>query len=235
MSISADHPTPRYTPAVTDPPEPTVDLTRTRTVLHGIAELLLAGPQYAISGDIRLRASPGGIATVAEPELRLEGVNLVGMHGRHPLRGSYAEVGAAIGITPRRLDDVYRDVAPVTVDDPIELDPDHLAILVDAFAVGDAGLRAFAPTLLPVLWPEHLDIAIEQGEVNYGVSPGDSLIPEPYVYVGPWTKRSGPFWNQPFGAARPMSDLNSADAVAAFFSEGASRAAADASVDLTGQ
>ena len=212
-----------------------MDLARTRTSLHGIAELLLAGPQYAASGDIRLRAHPGGIATVAEPDLRVEGTDLVGAHGRHPLRGSYAEVGAAIGITPRRLDDVYRDVAPVTVDDPIALDPDQLIILMDAYAVGDAALRDFAPTLTPVLWPEHLDIAIEQDEVNYGVSPGDSLFPAPYAYVGPWKPRAGPFWDQPFGAARLLSALGSTDAVAAFFTEGAGRAAADPVVDSDGR
>lgn len=27
-----------------------MDLTRTRTALHGVAELLMAGPQYATSG-----------------------------------------------------------------------------------------------------------------------------------------------------------------------------------------
>lgn len=210
-----------------------MDLTRTRTALHGIAELLLAGPQYAASGDIRLRAHPGGIATVAEPDLWVDGGEIVGAHGRHPLRGTYAEVGAAIGVTPRRLDDVYSDVAPVTVDDPIELDPDHLAILVDALTVGDTALRAFALTLVPVLWPEHLDIAIEQDQINYGVSPGDSLLPEPYAYVGPWTPRSGTFWDQQFGAARPLSDLGGANAVATFFAEGASRAAVDPAADRT--
>jgi hypothetical protein len=193
----------------------------------------LAGLQYAVSGDIRLRAHHGGIATVAEPDLRLEGGDLVGPHGRYPLRGTYADVGAATGITPRRLDDVYHDVAPVTVDDPIELDLNDLALLADAFAVGDAALRAFAPLLVPVLWPEHLDIAIERDEINYGVSPGDSLLPWPYAYVGPWTPRRGPFWDQAFGAARRLSDLGSADAVAAFFAEGASLAAADPAADST--
>src|SRR5664279_6165609 len=88
-----------------------VDLTATRIALHGVAELLLAGPQYAASGTIRLRVVPAGIATVAAPDLRLEDGELVGARGRHPLRGSYTEVAAALGITPRTLDDVYRDQA----------------------------------------------------------------------------------------------------------------------------
>src|SRR5882757_1226255 len=94
-----------------------VDLTTTRTALHGIAELLLAGPQYAESGTIRLRVVPGGIATVAAPDLRVEGGELVGAHGRHRLDGTYAEVAAAVGVAPRTLEDVYRDRADVTPDD----------------------------------------------------------------------------------------------------------------------
>jgi hypothetical protein len=50
-----------------------------------------------------------------------------------------------------------------------------------------------------VLWPEHFDIGISVDEVNYGVSPGDVHIPEPYAYVGPWHPRVGTFWNTGFG------------------------------------
>jgi hypothetical protein len=200
---------------------------RTRTALHGVAELLLAGPQYAASGTIRLRVATGGIATVADPDVRLLDGELVGPAGRQPLRGSYAEVGVAVGVTPRSLEDVYRDRAEVAPADPIELDPGRLATLVDALAVGDAALRSFAPGSEPVLWPEHLDVAITLDEVTFGVSPGDALLPEPYAYVGPWKPRSGPFWDQPFGAARSLSGLDGAAGVAAFFHEGSERAGTD--------
>ena len=66
-----------------------------------------------------------------------------------------------------------------------------------------------------MLWPEHLDVGIASAEVNYGVSPGDAHLPEPYAYVGPWTPRTGEFWNTEFGAARPLSALGGADAVLA--------------------
>ena len=203
-----------------------MDLTRTRTALHGTAELLLAGPQYAESGTIRLRVVPGGIATVAAPDLRLEGVELVGAHGRHPLRGRYVEIAAAIGVTPRMLDDVYSGRADVTLDDEVDPDPEAMRALLDALAVGDSALRTFAPDEEPVFWPEHLDVAISRDEVNYGVSPGDVHLSQPYAYVGPWTARSGEFWNHSFGAARPMSALGGADAVVGFFREGARLAAA---------
>src|SRR3954454_13746782 len=90
-----------------------VDLTQTRTALHGIAELLLAGPQYSESGTIRLRVVPGGIATVAAPDLRLEGTGRVGPSGRQPLSGSYTDVAAAVGVKPQSLPDVYSDTAGV--------------------------------------------------------------------------------------------------------------------------
>jgi hypothetical protein len=201
-----------------------VDLIRTRIALHGVAELLLAGPQYAASGTIRLRVVPGGIATVATPELRLEGTELVGPDVRQPLAGTYTEVAAAVGVTPRPLADVYRDRANVDPADRIEIDAAALGVLVEALARGDAALRSFAPSEEPVLWPEHLDVAVTVDEIGFGVSPGDAHLPEPYAYVGPWTPRSGPFWNQPFGAARPLAEL--AD-VAAFFAEGAARAGSD--------
>src|ERR1044072_1349939 len=88
---------------------PDLDLTRTRISLHGAAELLLAGPQHSVSDTVRLRVVPGGIATTAEPDLRIEGAELIGPHGRHPLAGSYREVAEAAGITARRLDAVYQD------------------------------------------------------------------------------------------------------------------------------
>jgi hypothetical protein len=201
-----------------------VDLTPTRTALHAVAELLLAGPQYDASGTIRLRVVPGGIATVAEPDLRLAATELSGPSGRHALSGTYAEAAAAIGVTARSLGDVYRDHVDVGTGDAIELDPDHLVVLLDALARGDAALRSVAPSQEPVLWPEHLDVGVTVDEVNFGVSPGDTLIPEPYAYVGPWTQRSGSFWNQSFGAARLLTEL--AD-VAAFFAEGAERAVSD--------
>lgn len=201
--------------------ETPVDLARTRIALHGAAELLLAGPQHAVSDTVRLRVVPGGVATVAEPDLRIEGGDLLGPSGRHPLVGSYADVAAAAGITAQRLDHVYQGGTDVAPDDLIELDPGHLATVLEALAVGDAALRAFAPEETPVLWPEHFDVAISLDKVNYGVSPGDAAMPEPYAYVGPWEPPEGEFWNKPFGAARPLADLGDADAVTAFFREGA--------------
>ena len=62
--------------------------------------------------------------------------------------------------------------------------------------------------------------AVTLDRVNYGVSPGDGTIGTPYAYVGPWEPVEGAFWNAPFGAARPLRGLGSADAVLAWFLEG---------------
>ena len=73
-----------------------------------------------------------------------------------------------------------------------------------------------------ILWPEHFDVGIRLDDINLGISPGDTHINEPYAYVGPPARRTGAFWNQPFGAARPMRELGPADPaqVLAFFAEG---------------
>ena len=45
-----------------------------------------------------------------------------------------------------------------------------------------------------------------------GVSTGDDYYPTPYAYVGPWTQRTGPFWNAPFGALYPLDPAPDVDA-----------------------
>lgn len=196
-------------------------LVRTRLMLHGVAELLLAGPQFQTSGTIRLRATPGGIGTTAEPDLRVEGHEFVAGSARVRLSGkTFAEVAAAAGIQPRRLNDVYADGPGLQPHQRVDVDPRAAAVVADAFAVGNTALLALAPDEEPVLWPEHFDIGIRADEVNYGVSPGDAFEPTPYAYVGPPQPQHGDFWDAPFGAARPLRALGSADDVLAFFREG---------------
>jgi hypothetical protein len=194
----------------------------TRRALHGIAELVLAGPQYDRSGTIRLRPSPGGFGTVAEPDVRVEGDQLVGNGVRVPLNGTCSDLAAAAGVRVRSLSDVYRDGSGVTPDEELQVDPHDARLLADAFAEGDRALREFAPGRTPVLWPEHFDLGITVDEVNYGISPGDRHLAEPYAYVGPWRRRTGPFWNTEFGAAHPLARLGS---IAEFFREGREEAA----------
>jgi hypothetical protein len=198
-------------------------LTATRRALHGVAESVIAGPQHRSDGTIRLKVTPGGFAGVTSG-LRVQGTDLVGPAGRWPLRGTLRELAAAAGVTGGPPEGLYADSSGVDLDEPLAVDAGAAELLEAWFARGDAALRAFAPESAPVLWPEHFDLAITLDEVNFGVSPGDAGHPGPYAYVGPWEPRAGEFWNAPFGALRPATQLPDAAAVAAFFSEGRHRA-----------
>jgi hypothetical protein len=196
----------------------TQSLATTRRSWHAVAELILAGPQYRRSGTIRLRAVPGGFATIAEPEISVELGTVAGAGARVPIDGhSCAELAAALGVDAGAPADLYHDGCGVAADEVLAVDAAALATLADALDAGDAALRAFAPGSTPVLWPEHFDIGITADEVNYGVSPGDGYLGEPYAYVGPWQPRTGPLWNAPFGAARPLRELPEVADVVAFF------------------
>lgn len=203
------------------------DREQTRRSLHGIAELVLAGPQYDACGSIRLRVTPGGFGTVDAPDLRVDGLELVGPTARRSLGGSFDDLARAAGVRARPLRDVYADGPGVAPDDRVLVDAVAAGEITDAFARGDAAMRAFAPDQEPVLWPEHFDVGISLDEVNYGVSPGDAHVAEPYAYVGPWTPREGTFWNTAFGAVRTMAELGDVPAVVSFFREGATRAETD--------
>lgn len=198
-----------------------VAMIATRRALHGVAELVLAGPQYARGNGIRLRVTPGGFGTVAAPEVRVEGETLVTGAERLSMSGrSYADLASSAGLEARALDDVYSGGPGIARTDVIQLDPGAADQLERCLAQGDAALRELAPGEMPVLWPEHFDVGITLDEVNYGVSLGDEHIAEPYAYVGPWHAREGAFWNAPFGAARPLAELGDVTGIAAFFAEG---------------
>lgn len=196
----------------------------TRRALHAVAELVLAGPQHRASGTIRLRVTADGFATVAEPDLTVTATTLRTPVGPLELLGATcAELAKAFGAEAGPPEGLHKDHAEVGPDEPLHVDPDAASELLAALGRGDAALREFAPGQTPVLWPEHFDVGIQAGEVNYGISPGDHVLDEPYAYVGPWTPRTGEFWNAPFGAARSLRDLPGA-ALLAFLREGRDRA-----------
>jgi hypothetical protein len=201
----------------------------TRRSLHAVAELVLAGPQYRQYGDIRLAVTPGGFATVTGPRVRVDGTDLAVDGRRWAIDGqTCTTLAAGTGRPASALGDVYRDGTDVALDETLRVDPAVAGWLAKCWSAGDAALRRLAPGEQPVLWPEHFDVAIRVAETNFGVSPGDQFIPEPYAYVGPPEPLEGDFWNQPFGAARPMRELGDADpeAVHAFLADGRRRIAA---------
>jgi hypothetical protein len=202
-------------------------LESTRHSLHVLAELLMAGPQYERSGDIRLHVTESGFATVTEPLFEVRASVLVTPTDRIPLAGSVTSLAVLAGVEPRDLRDVYAEGPVMGVDDPLTVDEQAARLILSAFSRGDAAMRRLAPDEEPVLWPEHFDVGISFDEGNYGVSPGDSHFTEPYAYVGPWRRRTGTFWNASFGAVRLMRELPGVDDVLEFFSAGGAHASDD--------
>jgi hypothetical protein len=200
----------------------------TRRSLHGVAELVLAGPQYRATGRLRLGVVPGGFATVLAPALRVDGTRVVAADGATAAIGgrSARDLGAELAVAPGRPEGAYDTGSGVDLDEALTLDPEQARVILGALATGHDALTAFAAGETPVLWPEHFDVAIRVDEVNYGVSPGDGFIGEPYAYVGVASVPDGDgFWNAPFGAAVPLRERPDAAAVASFFAEGRQRAA----------
>jgi hypothetical protein len=206
----------------------------TRRSLHALAELVLAGPRYRQTGRLRLRVGPAGFGTWDDPVVALIGGDLVTRTDRFPVDGlTYQEVAARTGLVVTRLDDVYGDGPHVAVSETVHLDLDAALQVQDALALGDRALARFCGDAERVLWPEHFDVAITVADVNYGISPGDAYSAVPYAYVGPRQAVTGPFWNAPFGAARPLTDLGDPAAIAAFFNDGARLATPKTSYPLT--
>jgi hypothetical protein len=181
----------------------------TVAALHRVAEQLIA-PARKPDNEISLRATPGGFGT---PEFEYEGaqhqvwvegdelVHSVDGEERRARLSSLAEGARAIG-----------HLLPLGAElsgEPLTIDPAASRALGDLYGLGAKALGQLVDraepedeATVPRIWPEHFDIAIELGperrglRANYGLSPGDSDHPEPYLYVGPWSAEvSGDLWN----------------------------------------
>ncbi|CAN5413990.1 hypothetical protein BH09ACT7_BH09ACT7_05640 [soil metagenome] len=198
----------------------------TRRQLRGIAESLIAGPQYRATGTIRLAVRPAGFAGTTLT-VEVQGTDLVWPDGRAALSGPLSALAAATGLQAGPPDGAYDITDALAEDTELAIDPQAADQVYRSLYAGGQALVDFAPGGHPVLWPEHFDIAAAVDEVNYGVSPGDSYHERPYAYVGPWSARTGEFWNAPFGAVLPldlsMAEADLANAIVGFFEEGRRR------------
>ena len=197
--------------------------TRTRRQLRGVAESLIAGPQYRAAGTIRLAVRPAGFVGTALP-IEVQGADLIWADVRAPLTGTLAAVAAAVGLAAGPPEGVYQLADTLAPDTELAIDPTAADVVCRSLYAGGGALVAFASDQHPVLWPEHFDVAVTVDEVNYGVSPGDSYQERPYAYVGPWSPRTGAFWNAPFGAVLPLdmtkSETDLVGAITEFFERG---------------
>ncbi|HEY8543463.1 MAG TPA: hypothetical protein VIL36_00385 [Acidimicrobiales bacterium] len=217
----------------------------TRQGLHAVAEHVLAAALHRATGRIGLRPTPGGFGTpwFGGRRLGVEGVDLVveerddaagagsGAAVVRARRAPLTTVGEAAtfaGVEPGAPAGVYPPATPLVPGAPLALDPAAAAVVHDWCATVGAALAVWRAELVargvpiagePQLWPEHFDLALVAGEVNYGGSPGDDDHDEPYAYVGPWRRDglAGEYWNEPFGASRPRHDLPDPRTVVAFF------------------
>ena len=195
----------------------------TRRQLRGVAESLIAGPQYRATGTIRLAVRPDGFAGVAIP-LSVHGAQLVLPNDAVALAGPLSTIAEIAGVDAGPPEGVYDIVDALPPDAYLEIDTAAAEWIHRSHYAGGHAIKNVLPEQHPVLWPEHFDVAATEDQVNYGVSAGDDYHPMPYAYVGPWTPRSGAFWNAPFGALFPLDPAHDVDAltsgIADFFERG---------------
>ncbi|HEX2158071.1 MAG TPA: hypothetical protein VHS79_14015 [Actinomycetes bacterium] len=214
----------------------------TREALHTLAEHILAAARYHATGHIGLQVIQGGFATPPFGDdhrtISVEGTEVVvrvsGQERRTPITTLRA-AGEFADVEPGAPSNVYKPATACDLDARLMVDADAARRMADWYAVGDAALRRLTLEIADdqpsdlTLWPEHFDVAIRADEVNYGASPGDARVPEPYLYVGPTglelAATGDSFWNQPFGAAITWEDVRSVEDAVEFFRQGRQHAA----------
>lgn len=203
-----------------------------REALHRVAAHVLGRRRWEVTGRFGLRPTPGGFGTPAFGDdlevVRLSGRTLVHERGGRarvvPLAGaSPASLASVVGADLRREFSVGAETPPLGETDAPLADLDA-APLGDWFGFGQgvldrvlADLPSSGDPSAAQLWPEHFDLGNDvawgpgkDDRANLGASPGDRFLAEPYLYVGPWTPdRPGDsgYWNAPFGAVLPRSEL----------------------------
>jgi hypothetical protein len=199
----------------------------TRAALHALAEHVVAPARHRAEGRIGLAPTPGGFGTPTFGDgerVRVEGVELVHERPGSTTRVGITNLGAAaqfVGIPLGAPVEVYTPATSSDPDVPLLVDAQAARVLAEWFALGTSLLDELRSTYAAsdpssvTLWPEHFDVACDLGDThagtraNYGASPGDDAIPEPYLYVGPWdaARRVGLLATHGFGAACTYGEL----------------------------
>src|SRR5829696_4248601 len=214
------------------PRPPNDQVSATRRSLHLAAEHLLAATRKRATGEITLVPAAGGVQTPVLPDGRVVatiGDELVvrGPEGERRARlTTLAGAADQVGIEPGFPWSKHPPGTDYAADAALTVDPAVAGQLADWFLLGQAALEALSAEVpgedpsAPAIFPEHFDLGIAAGGVNYGFSPGDETWAAPYVYVGPHeAPPPDPFWNAPFGAYRTWHQVATAEDALDFFRE----------------
>src|SRR5690606_24209452 len=121
-------------------------LATTRRALHGVAENVLAGPQYRHSGTIRRGVTESGTGTVREPVLRVGGAELAAGDREIRIHGATRRgLAAAAGIDAGAPEGLCGGGSGVGVGATPGVDAEAAQHVADAFDRGHAALQRFAP------------------------------------------------------------------------------------------
>jgi hypothetical protein len=222
-------------------------LAATRAGRHRVAEHMPAA-LCRVTGQIGLVPAPAGFRTPSfgtDARFLAVGTELVVGGAAGTRRTPVITVRAAAefaGIAPGVPAGVYEPATPLDLDAPLMIEPGAARLLADWYGPGAQALSRFEAEIPgdqpgpAVLWPEHFDVGMTAAGINYGASPGDDHVADPYLYVGP---HDGPppgdpaFWNAPFGAARTFRQVGTVAEAAAFFRDGRARVLAHAATTPT--
>lgn len=207
----------------------------TVAAVHAIAEHVLCVPRYAAIGRVGLVAASSGIETspfgADDRVVGIEGDELVDVSSAGERRARITTVrdaAAFFGVAAGAPGRLWTPVTSLELDTPLAVDPDAVQVLADWYsfvAEALAGMRDAGATLDPLtLWPEGFDLATTGERVNYGGSPGDRFLAQPYIYVGPFDRSfphvEPPYWNASFGASLSYDAIGSLDEAVAFLVRG---------------
>ncbi|GAC1316183.1 MAG: hypothetical protein NVSMB12_12720 [Acidimicrobiales bacterium] len=198
----------------------------TRRALHAVAEHVLVPARYAATTKIGLRWTLGGFGTPffgADRQVRVERSAIVDAGPTGERSAALTTLGDAahfVGVAPGAPASVFTPTTPCDLEAPLAIDPYAASAIADFFGFCTSVLEQLRAESVPgdapsrvQLWPEHFDVSVDLGDeagggrATFGGSPGDAEHRAPYLYVSVWTPRSGPFWNEPFGASFPYRAL----------------------------
>jgi hypothetical protein len=229
-------------------PDPPLELARTRVGAHTVAEWVLSPARAAANGKIGLRWTYGGVGTPFfsvdghDRQVRIDGIELVVDDGEHERRTDLTTLSVATDLAATELgrEKVYVPATEPAEEAPALIEAAGMAFLDAWFGLATSVLEELrneatadeSPSRVQ-LWPEHFDLAFEQGaqdarrRAGYGCSPGDVDHPFPYVYVLPWSDvPAEPYWDEPHfrGARLDWAAIDAApdqrETVLAFFRRG---------------